>query len=44
MENLNYFLIKTSHQYDFSSIVYNRRKKNEKINVKKSKIILPLFE
>lgn len=44
MEDLNYFLIKTSHQYDFSSIVYNGRKKNEKNNVKKAKIILPLFE
>ena len=44
MEDLNYFLLKTSHQYNFSSIVYNGRKKNEKINVKKAKIILPLFE
>lgn len=40
MEDLNYFLLKTSHQYDFSSIVYNGRKNN----VKKAKIILPLFE
>lgn len=38
---LNYHTIKISHQYDFSSIVYNGRKKN---NVKKAKIILPLFE
>lgn len=44
MENLNYFLLKTSHQYDFSSIVYNGRKKTKKNNVKKAKIILPLFE
>lgn len=44
MEDLNYFLLKTSHQYDLSSIVYNGRKKNEKNNVKKAKIILPLFE
>lgn len=44
MEDLNYFLLKTSHQYNFSSIVYNGRKKNEKNNVKKAKIILPLFE
>lgn len=45
MEDLNYFLLKTSNQYNFSSIVYNgRKKKNEKINVKKAKIILPLFE
>ena len=44
MEDLNYFLLKTSHQYDFSSIVYNGIKKNEKNNVKKDKIILPLFE
>lgn len=45
MEDLNYNTINTSHQYDFSSIVYNRRKKKtKKINVKKAKIILPLFE
>ena len=39
MEDLNYFLLKTSHQHDFSSIVYNGKN-----NVKKAKIILPLFE
>lgn len=45
MEDLNYFLLKTNHQYDFSSIVYNgRKKKTKKNNVKKAKIILPLFE
>ena len=43
MEDLNYFLLKTSNQYDLSSIVYNGRKKR-KNNVKKAKIILPLFE
>ena len=39
MEDLNYNTIKTSHQYNFSSIVYNGKN-----NVKKAKIILPLFE
>lgn len=38
MEDLNYFLLKTSNQYDFSSIVYNgRKKKQKKIMLKKLK-------
>ena len=36
MEDLNYFLLKTSHQYDFSSIVYNG-KKTRKLMLKKLK-------
>lgn len=37
MEDLNYYTIKISHQYDFSSIVYNGRKKTKKIMLKKLK-------
>lgn len=44
MEDLNYHTIKISHQYDYQSLFITEGKKNEKNNVKKAKIILPLFE
>lgn len=44
MEDLNYHTIKISHQYDYQSLFITEEKKTKKNNVKKAKIILPLFE
>ena len=44
IQDLNYHTIKISHQYDYQSLFITEEKKTKKNNVKKAKIILPLFE